>query len=135
MRKIKQREQKAKGRIKAPATSSTNDLNPVFCLHYLDSHYGLRNCEGTEKIAFAHKLHELSQMTWQQIIFANKYKLGSELIPARKIKGRIPPEFSSVVEFIAVRFDGLKPMVGERTNRVFHIIWLDRDFTLYDHRS
>jgi hypothetical protein len=91
-------------------------------------------CEGTEKIAYAHKLHELSQMTWAQIIFAHKHKLGSELIPAREIKGRIPPEFASVVDFIAVRFDGLKPMVGGRTDRVFHIIWLDRDFSLYDHR-
>jgi hypothetical protein len=133
MHRIKRPAQKSKGRIKPRVPSSTNDLNPVFCLHYLDSKYGLGACQGTEIIAFAHKLHELSQMTWEQILFANRHGLGSELIAARRIKGRIPPEFVSAVDFIAVRFEGKKPMVGERKNQIFHIIWLDRDFTLYDH--
>ena len=38
-----------------------------------------------------------------------------------------------VQRLIAFRFAGNAPMVGYRVQAIFYILWLDRDFTLYDH--
>jgi len=40
---------------------------------------------------------------------------------------------SSDVALIALRFSGLKAMVGYRDLDVFHIIGFDKDFDMYDH--
>jgi len=96
--------------------------------------YGLDSCEVNEKVALAHKLHELCQLTWNQIINAPRHGMGSEKIERNAIIGsNIPSHITEDVDFIAIRFDGLKPMVGYRFDRVFHVIWLDTKLTLYNH--
>jgi hypothetical protein len=45
----------------------------------------------------------------------------------------IPPDVTDDVNFIAFRFYAKAPMVGYRSMEVFHIGWLDRDYSLYDH--
>jgi len=37
-----------------------------------------------------------------------------------------------VQRFIAFRFSGRAPMVGYRVQAIFYLLWLDRNFTLYD---
>ena len=61
-------------------------------------------------------------MTWQEIINVPRHGLGHEIIPN-----------DESVNILAFRFSGQKPMVGYRQENVFYIIWLDRNFTLYDH--
>jgi len=137
MPKLKHVPEGRKGRIKEPIVEpgSTNALPPVFCLHYLDNKkYGLSNCEIDEKGAFADRLYELCQLTWNQIINTGRHGLGSEKIPQNAITGsNIPVHITKDVDFIAIRFDRLKPMVGYRRDRIFHIIWLDTKFQLYNH--
>jgi hypothetical protein len=50
--------------------------------------------------------------------------------PQGKIPNQVPEDVS---KFIAIRFDGKRPMVGVRIKNIFYVIWLDRDFTLYAH--
>jgi hypothetical protein len=59
--------------------------------------------------------------------------MGCEKIARDAIRRPIPPGVTEDVTFLAFRFHGMKPMVGYRVNEMFHIIWFDRDFTLYDH--
>jgi hypothetical protein len=135
--KIKKQQGIGGKRIKSPdvpVPSSTDHLSPVFCLRYLDKDFGLTNCEKDEKVSLIEKLHTLSQLTWAEIKCQHRHKNGVENIPRHQIRGRIPNFITEDVEnFTVFRFDGLKPMVGHRRGNVFHIIWLDRDFTLYDH--
>jgi len=137
MPRLKQAPKRPKGRIKEPVIqpTSTNTLSPVFCLHYLaPMGYGLDGCEVDEKVAFAHKLRELCQLTWNQIINAPRHGMGSEKIERHAITGsNIPAHITEDVDFIGKRFDGLKRMEGYRFERVFHVIWLDTKFTLYSH--
>ena len=75
----------------------------------------------------------MSQLTWNEIRSAHRHGLGGEKIDRTAIKRPIPSHVTEDVTFLAYRFSGMKPMVGYRLKEMFHIIWLDRDFTLYDH--
>jgi hypothetical protein len=53
------------------------------------------------------------------------------------LKQKMCPTGSHLTEdvqrLIAFRFAGNRPMVGYRVQAIFYLLWLDRDFTLYDH--
>jgi hypothetical protein len=59
--------------------------------------------------------------------------LGYEKIAKKSIRATIPTHIKDDVVFIAFRFYGKAPMVGYREDVVFHLLWIDRDFTLYQH--
>lgn len=110
------------------------DDYPIFCFKYLHKDYSLEQCENHEKIALIEKLCKLSQLTWDQIYKTPRHGLGCEKISRDAIRCGIPPHITSdVTSFIAFRFCSHAPMVGYKNQRIFHIIWLDRDFTLYKH--
>lgn len=114
-------------------TKSDLDEHPVFSLRYLGGDYCLSKCQREEKAAFASTLHQLGQRTWGEINGLDRHKNGSEIIPRESIKGKIPNHITPDVRFIAFRFYKKAPMVGYREGNIFHIIWLDRQFILYDH--
>lgn len=107
--------------------------HPVFCLRYLDGDYGLEQCEADEKCSLVERFHKLSQLNWQQIISSQRHGLGSETIKRTSIKRPLPKHLTQDVTLIALRFQGNKPMVGYRNGSIFHVLWIDRAFTLYDH--
>lgn len=122
-------------RLKAPEalTNSSHHLHPKFSLEHLVRTYCLSACTTDEKAAFADKLHELSQLTWQQIAQAPRHGQGSETINRGGIKPTIPPCITEEVTILAFRCIGKAPMVGYRSHDTFYVIWIDRDFSLYDH--
>ena len=106
---------------------------PIFCLRYLEGNYCLTKCQQDERAAFADKIHRLSKLTWSEIQSQGRHKLGCEKISRDAIKASIPSHITKEVNFLSFRFCGMKAMVGYRDGSVFHVIWLDRDFTLYNH--
>ena len=112
---------------------STNQDKPLFGLAYLDSTYSLKACTQPEKAAFGDTLAKLGQLTWQEIMNAHRHGVGCEIIPQEQIHGSIPRHVTPEVRMLAFRFCGKAPMVGYREDRVFYVIWLDRNFTLYNH--
>jgi len=108
---------------------------PIFSLKICKD-FCLSCCEKDEKAAFADTLHKLSQSTWRELRQAGRHGQGYEIIDRKSIKGKIPDHITDDVHIIAFRFFGKKPMAGYRDandRRIFHVVWLDRDFTLYDH--
>lgn len=76
----------------------------------------------------------MSRLPWRELRQAPRHGLGYEQIGRDSIRAGIPATVSEDVNFIAFRFDGKKPMVGFRdADGVFNILWIDRDFTLYNH--
>ena len=75
----------------------------------------------------------MSRMTWNQLRSAPHLGMGCEKIEQNEIKRPIPAYITKDVTLLAFRFHAKKPMVGYRVREMFHIIWFDRDFTLYDH--
>jgi len=106
---------------------------PIFSLRYLKGEYCITKCEEDDQAAFSLKLYRLSKLTWSQIQSQDRHKLGYEKISRDAIKAPIPNFITEDVNFIAFRFSGMKPMVGYRDGTIFYVIWLDRNFTLYDH--
>ncbi|WP_300674673.1 hypothetical protein [Desulfoluna sp.] len=63
-----------------------------------------------------------------------RHGMGYEKIATSSLNTELPAHLSGQdVNLIAFRFNGKAPMVGYRDKSVFHILWVDRDFTLYDH--
>ncbi|MCP4134605.1 MAG: hypothetical protein GY754_26765 [bacterium] len=113
--------------------SSPKFKHPVFCFKYLDKKYGLGNCTKDEKAALIEKLHYLSQLDWQTIQNSPRHGAGSEKIKQNSIKTGIPAHISKDVIFYSLRFSGRKPIVGYKSDFVFHIIWIDNRFEVYSH--
>lgn len=64
---------------------------------------------------------------------APRHGLGTEKINQSSIKASKPASVTPDVSFYALRFQGKKAMVGYKSDFIFHVVYLDRDFTLYDH--
>lgn len=116
-----------------PAPGSTNQEKPHFSLVHLQEDFSLRQCRQEEKAAFADTLDRLSKLTWGEIQSSPRYGLGHEAIARDAIKAPIPSVITQEVRILSFRCHGMAPMVGFRDGIVFHVVWLDRKFTLYDH--
>lgn len=125
-------------RVRAPTGTGKppGQLYPAFSLIHMDrGRYGLDACELREKGDFADALYKRSQLTWNELQSAPKHGLVSEKLPQDRIRAGIPAHITPDVTLLAFRFSGRKAMVGYRQGHIFHVLWLDRDFTLYDHGS
>ena len=131
---IKTQKQEIGKNIKPTQDRYANIDYPIFCFKYLHHDYHVNMCIQEDQINFLERLCKLSGMTWLEIQNANKHGLGSEKISRGSIKASIPSSITEDVEhFLALRFSGKKPFVGYRNGSIFHVIYLDRDFTLYKH--
>jgi len=118
-------------KIAASAGRSPEQLPPIFSLRHTHRGYSVEQLDKSEKAAFADTLHTLSQLTWNQLHSCHRHKNGYEKI--ENVKAPIPKGITEDVTFIAFRFDGKKPMVGFRDGDIFHIVWFDKDYCVYDH--
>ncbi len=108
---------------------------PLFSFEFLnhDARYGLSKCSSDEKSRFIEKIVQLSQLTWAEIQSSGRHQVGFEKIPAKQIRAKLHPEADARRDYLSFRCIGKAPMVGYRVGRVFYILWIDRDFTLYKH--
>lgn len=116
------------------APESSNNRCIVFSFQHIHEKYCITKCETKEQVSFLEKVKRLGKLTWQDCRDAgNKHGLGYEKI--KTINVAIPQSLlgKDDITFIAFRFFDRKPMVGYREKEIFHIIWFDRDFDVYDH--
>lgn len=139
MSKIKKPQATAGRHILASAVDhgvSTDGEPPSFSFRYLSRDYCISQCTQDEQLAFVEKMRQMSAMTWSELRQAPRHGLGYEIIKRDKIRPGIPPNLTPDVNFIAFRFCGKKAMVGFRSQQgVFHAVWFDRNFTVYNHGS
>ena len=136
MTRLDSRKRQEKGKNLAARYSadvSPETLHPYFSLQYHGRDYCLSRCQKDEKASFADTLHKLSKLTWQQIRASHRHQFGYEKIERNEIRAGIPPYITEDVNIIAFRFHKTAPMVGYRDRATFYVVWLDRDFSLYDH--
>lgn len=126
----------ASGNVDSSAT--VLDLHPVFCLKCIEPKWGVSECTKDQKVALLATLHELSKMTWAQILHAPRHGKGWEKIAASSLKAPIPLQLKGIedIQWMAFRFFGMAPFVGYRDHKhkgLLHIVWLDPKFKLYNH--
>ncbi|MGL4566935.1 MAG: hypothetical protein ACRCU6_00235 [Fusobacteriaceae bacterium] len=107
--------------------------HPIFCLKFLHKDFSLDQCDKNDKSALVDQIYKLSQMTWKDIMLAPKHGMGSEKISSNSLKATVNGNFSEDETILALRFSGKKPMVGIKRNNIFHILFLDIKFSLYNH--
>lgn len=141
-KRLKNRDDKKGQHIQTPNTEHLKPLPeleyPMFCFRYMDKEYHLDKCQKDEKVAFIQRLVKLSQeFTWKRIQQEDKHHWGSEKIEWNALKNRkCPPEFTEDEILLALRFQDKKPFLGvKRQGGIFHLLYIDRDFSLYDHGS
>lgn len=116
---------------------SDNDQRPVFSFEHMPqgSGWSVNCCQLEDRAQLSAKLYQLSSLTWMQISQAPRHGLGTEIIPRNQIASPVPSSVTEDTSLLAFRFSGKKPMVGYRDGRVFHVLWLDWNFSLYPHGS
>ncbi|WP_319797663.1 hypothetical protein [Nitrobacter sp.] len=78
----------------------------------------------------------LSSLDWKAIESSPRETNGFEMIPVRDISGSLPDELKSHQEVMVFRFGGGKRggrIAGIRDGFKFSILFIDRNFKLYDH--
>lgn len=122
-------------RVGSSAPENADTMPPVFAFDKMQDGTGfsVNCCDDTNRSAALRRLFLLSTMTWNQIQNAPRHGLGTEKIARSAIKAAIPPAVTEDVTFLALRYNGKAPMVGYRDGRTFHVLYLDHNFSLYDH--
>jgi hypothetical protein len=93
----------------------------------------ISDCERDDQAAFALTAEKLAKLSWQEIRSAPRHGVGSEKISRDALRAPVPASITEDVQFLALRFSGKKSMVGFRSRDVFHVVWLDPGFKLYNH--
>lgn len=135
--KIRAKAASGGSRIGAPQNASTTAQieHPVFCLRHLQKGYDIADCNPEQRAQLIEKLRMLSRITWAETRNAHRHGLGSEKIPRNALKVPLPTDLlvTDDVDFIAFRFAGKSPMIGYRSGPLFRILWLDHNFSAYNH--
>ena len=134
-KRLKARELAESDKLKAPDSAAVPTLDyPVFCFKHLQSGHNVGDCSQQDKIDLIERLSKLSTLTWDQIRLAPRHGFGTEKIALNSIHPTVPTFISEDVDhLLALRFSGLKPFLGLRRGPVFHIIFIDHGFDVYNH--
>lgn len=109
---------------------------PIFCLKHLHKDYNLDGCDKNHHSALVNQFYRLSQLTWNQINVAPRKGMGYEKIPVSSIKPALPTTLTEDVEYLlSFRYLGNNPFLGYRNFTICHVLFIDFDFTVYDHGS
>lgn len=123
------------GRIGDASGENPDTQAPIFSFEQMKdrSGYSINCCERDDQAALAKRLFILSQMKWRDIRHADRHGLGTEIISRSSLRVSLPNSVTDDATIIALRFSGLKAMIGYKEGRVFHVLILDHNFTAYDH--
>ncbi|AVF43574.1 hypothetical protein [Acinetobacter nosocomialis] len=122
------------GKIATPPENNIKDEEClVFSFRYTQNNHCLSKCEKHEKLDLLDSIFQRREMTWKEIIVADRHKLGSEKIERKSLKVTVPNSVPKDAKIWALRFCDLAPMVGYYENNIFYILWLDRAFKVYKH--
>jgi hypothetical protein len=126
------------------ATPDVQSARPWFSFrHICQKDFCVKKCSIEKFKSYADKLRILSELDWKTIESSPSETNGFELIPVRNIKGSLPDRFSAHENVWVFRFGGPGRVASKTSGRIagirdkdrFFVLFIDRDFTLYDHGS
>ena len=95
--------------------------------------YSIEKLDRLHLVHLIKKLRTLSKMTWADIKRSGRHQLGSEIIDKNSLNVKLPAELSEDIKILAFRYYDKRAFVGYRTGKIFHILYIDYDYTLYKH--
>jgi len=136
MARLKRSHQRESKKVKSVGLSGEVNANlswPVFCFRFLQPGHDVDDLLEPDRRQLLKRLRLLSQLEWKQIEQASRHGLGKENIAQNSISKPLPPVVTQDIKLWALRFSGLKPMIGFRAGGVFHLLWIDHNFSVYPH--
>lgn len=130
---------KLSGFLKNPSAQSEpnyDELPPAFSFEKMQDCSGnsLNCCEDADRVSLVKRIFMLSREQWKNIRLAPASGLGAEQIPRYRIKPPIPNVVTEdVSSFTALHYQGKKRFIGYRVGQIFYILWVDHNFSVYDH--
>jgi hypothetical protein len=121
--------------VGASDIENADTMPPIFSFERMESGsgYSVTCCDADNQAAALRRIFLLSKMKWREIQNAPRHGLGTEKIARSALRAPLPKTLTDDVTFLAIRYNGLRPMVGYRDGRIFHIVFLDHTFDVYDH--
>lgn len=121
--------------VGASDTENPDTMPPIFSFEKMvdGCGYSVNCCDADNQAAALRRLFLLSKMKWREIQNAPRHGLGTEKIARNSIQAPIPQGISEDVTFLAIRYNGKRPMLGYRDGRTFHVLFLDHRFDAYNH--
>jgi hypothetical protein len=110
--------------------------HPFFSHRYITTgSYCVKRCRIDQFRSFSDKLRILSSLDWKTIESSPRETNGFELLPVSALREKMPPPFDKIDKAMVFRFGAnAGRIVGVRnTDDMFFILFIDHDFTLYDH--
>ena len=132
--KLKRKKPQSGNKISPPESNKFKNIDyPVFCFKYLQKGYSITDLDANNKSALLEQLYKLSQLSWSNIQTTHRHGMGTEKIDQNSIKPPLPSFVTKEVTLLALRYLGKQPFVGYRFDHVFHILYIDHNFTVYPH--
>lgn len=78
-------------------------------------------------------MRRLTELRWVGIKGVARQGNGAEIIRHRQIKKQIPTALTPDLDILVFHLTGLFRMLGWRSGRIYHVVWLDPNGELYDH--
>ncbi|MCU0432711.1 MAG: hypothetical protein MUC87_04590 [Bacteroidia bacterium] len=119
----------------APTAQLHSPVNyPVFSFKYLHPNYNVEQCEGDDKQALIQRMAMIGRINWNELQLAPRHGIGCEKISKDSIRPGIPAGVPEHIDFfLAFRYNGKKAIIGWRDTFVFHLLYVDRNFSVYAH--
>lgn len=139
-----------RGKIKAPEVNKGahftalniqdyNKIPVIFSLRHIQpGKYCFSRLEQKQKSDFAEALFRRKDFTWNDYHQSSKQALGCELLlfDCLKISSKPVCVTDDLDKVIVIRFSGNDGrIVGFREQNIYHVLWIDCSFELYDHGS
>lgn len=126
-----------KSNIEPPPVGSRDDKAPLFSFERMQDGSGnsVNCCQNDDRSRLLQRIFMLSKMSWRQIRLGPRAGFGSENISRKDIKKPVPAVVTGDVEtFQSLHYAGHKRFIGYRSDDgIFFILWIDHDFSVYDH--
>lgn len=128
---------KVDGRVpSATPPKAFEDDKPVFCFRYLLTSYGIKHdsLNQRRKSDLAERLSEISQLTWKDLMRADRHGQGFEMLPVDQLKCGLPTQFEDEKRVMVFRYSERLPMIGIRRGSMYHLLAIEANYNdLYQH--
>lgn len=121
--------------VGSSAAENPDTMPPIFSFEQMQDGcgYSVNCCDADNQAAVARRIFLLSKMTWREIQNAPRHGIGTEKLGRASLKTSVPSFVPGDSVLLAIRYNGMRPMIGYRRGRIFYVLLLDHDFTAYDH--
>jgi hypothetical protein len=137
-KRISASKKKKNSQVTAQEPQTNYNKQPIiFSLERIVSgNYCFTSLDKPDKEQFAEAIFRRKNLTWEEVYSAQRHGLGTEKISVKSISEEKPRFITDdITDYLALRYNGKKAMVGIRQKNIFYVLWFDHNFSLYDHGS